>query len=407
MNQSNIDEGLEFIQKLGFAPVDSFDDFKVQIKEQLGPEFLQEFIRILDTRYENKGKCLDIYSLKNNDMYTAMTFSGLYEGNYYRDAINYFASQSNHIKGKVLDVGSDNGVITCYLANRFPECTFIGIEREPSSVKIAQQLASKLGLNNISFVVTDIKQFKADDQFDTITSSRTVTENNKDVVEPGLYGYTKTLRENSVEYRDSMIDYVNCIGTYLKPDGKIVQCERLANNQMYCGYLMAANQCQFTQVEETYFFQSNEGGMTGRFAGMVFKKEPPTISEEDIFLSWRSNIVKKAQYCTGYPERCYVGLDAQAFLESCGFKQKAGYIFSDASLGRYHNTSYALGTCDVKLKKYLKYTISDFESSDEGREQKLTFLNNEGFANELKNQQKILNDAKRRGWKIQNHYFGD
>lgn len=407
MKYIDTDEGLEFVKRLGFRPARNRGGFRSAIIRELGKDFFKKMCDVFDARYDDARKNnTDIYSLKNQSYKIAMTFSGLYESDYYRKAINFYSSQADHIKGNILDIGCDNGILTCYLASKFPDCHIVGIERIGSSLTIARELAEKLGLSNVSFIETELSEFKPEEQFDTITSSRTLSDNSTAVVEPSLYGFTKTLREVSAEYRDSLTDHVELMNALLKDGGCIVQCERLQNNQMYIGYLQAMNRGKFTQIGETEFFEANEGGDESGFAGMVFKKEVPSDTEEEIFLRWRKSIVDNASLYSG---KYYFGVDAQAYIESIDFHQDYGYTLSDPKIGDYHNMSYAIGYTDDPERKFIKYNITDYDeyNEEDKRQQVLEFVDENKYNLMLAEQEGTVKEAKRREWTVEEHYFGD
>ena len=407
MKYIDTDEGLEFVKLLGFRPTRNRGGFRSAIIRELGRDFFERMCDVFEARVDdNRKNNNDIYALKNQSYNISMTFSGLYESDYYRKAINFYSSQADHIKGNILDIGCDNGILTCYLARKFPNSKVVGVERIGYSLAIARELAEKLGLSNVSFIETELSEFNPEEKFETITSSRTLSENSTGVIEPSLYGFTKTLREVSAEYRDSLIGHVEVISSLLKDGGYVVQCERLHDNQMHIGYLQAMNRGKFTQIGETEFFEANEGGNEDSFAGMVFKKEAPSDTEEEIFLRWRKSIVDNASLYSG---KYYFGLEAQAYIESIDFHQDYGYTLSDPKIGEYHNMSYAIGYTDDPERKLIKYNITDYDeyNEEDKRQQVLEFVDENIYKLMLAEQEGTVKEAKRREWTVEEHYFGD
>lgn len=69
---------------------------------------------------------------------------------------------------RVLDVGCGPGEITCYLAQRFPDVTFLGIDHSAVGVKKARKNAKRLGLTNARFEARDLFGAPAVDPCDIV-----------------------------------------------------------------------------------------------------------------------------------------------------------------------------------------------------------------------------------------------
>ena len=52
---------------------------------------------------------------------------------------------------QVLDLGCENGVLTCFIASIWPDSTVIGVDRSGPAIVAARALSDKLGLKNVSF----------------------------------------------------------------------------------------------------------------------------------------------------------------------------------------------------------------------------------------------------------------
>ena len=59
---------------------------------------------------------------------------------------------------KVLDIGSGAGKFCLIGASRFPSSDFVGVEQRKDLYECSVQLAAKLGLNNVNFILSDIKK---------------------------------------------------------------------------------------------------------------------------------------------------------------------------------------------------------------------------------------------------------
>mgnify|MGYP001029730233 FL=1 len=57
---------------------------------------------------------------------------------------------------KVLDIGSGSGKFCLTAAHLYPQTLFYGIEQRPGLVSLSQELAKKLGLENVTFLCDNI-----------------------------------------------------------------------------------------------------------------------------------------------------------------------------------------------------------------------------------------------------------
>jgi SAM-dependent methyltransferase len=58
---------------------------------------------------------------------------------------------------RVLDLGCDNGVLTCFYAIRFPKAKVVGIDRCLGAISCARELVNRLELDNVEFEQIDIQ----------------------------------------------------------------------------------------------------------------------------------------------------------------------------------------------------------------------------------------------------------
>jgi trans-aconitate methyltransferase len=70
----------------------------------------------------------------------------------------------------VMDAGCGNGMLTCLMALRYPERTFVGVDVNEQSIAYARQLAEQNGLANVTFQAVDIDRCIIEGKFDLIVS---------------------------------------------------------------------------------------------------------------------------------------------------------------------------------------------------------------------------------------------
>ena len=83
----------------------------------------------------------------------------------------------------VLDVGCGVGILTTWYATRFPDITFVGIDRSLKSIEVARRFAQSHQLENVSFHHCEIPQHDIPGTFDTIVATQALFQSESD---PGL-----------------------------------------------------------------------------------------------------------------------------------------------------------------------------------------------------------------------------
>jgi hypothetical protein len=97
-----------------------------------------------------------VYDLKNEDLDLALAvvarFRGSMFGRLWR-AMDAFGPDPTEIA----DLGCDVGIVTCYLAHRYPNAVVVGVDRNRKALLRAEELARRLGLTNIRFERADLR----------------------------------------------------------------------------------------------------------------------------------------------------------------------------------------------------------------------------------------------------------
>ena len=98
----------------------------------------------------------------------------------------------------VLDVGCGVGILTTWYATRFPDVTFVGIDRSLKSIEMARQFAQFHQLENASFHHCEIPQHDIPGTFDTIVATQALFQSESD---PGLPSRNWTTFERAWDER--------------------------------------------------------------------------------------------------------------------------------------------------------------------------------------------------------------
>jgi SAM-dependent methyltransferase len=131
----------------------------------------------------------------------------------------------------VLDFGCGTGILTTFYAKRFPEKAFVGIDRSPASVDVAQQRATALGLTNVRFECVDVMREPIAGAYDLIVATHALVQAEQD---PGLPSRDWTTFERAhdgaqqrlFEERTGVGSRLDRLCAALAPQGRMVVFEK-------------------------------------------------------------------------------------------------------------------------------------------------------------------------------------
>lgn len=83
----------------------------------------------------------------------------------------------------VMDYGCGVGILTTFYARRCPETQFVGIDRSPGSIAVAQSKATELGLTNVRFECCDVEVEALCGSYDRIIATHALVQAEQD---PGM-----------------------------------------------------------------------------------------------------------------------------------------------------------------------------------------------------------------------------
>ena len=185
--------------------------------------------------YENDQKSTEIpgVKVKNKDLETTMDFAGYYY-DLYRQFFAWFIDFKNsHDKNldgkKILDLGCDNGITTCFVANLYPNSEIIGVDKCKKGIKCAEEIAQKLGVKNVKFEAVDAKKvdkFFKEEKFDL----------------GRMFGFAYGEKENGAVFSHMAVMYSNALYQrgFAKEGNKVLQAlldaaMEFDNSKMYPG----------------------------------------------------------------------------------------------------------------------------------------------------------------------------
>lgn len=110
-------------------------------------------------RARGNGAEVDPYELKNSSLDLSLYVGESFASNMWREFASWVVRENLPPPLELLDIGCENGVLTCFYASLWPDAKVIGIDQSPAAVAAARQLAQRLKLGNVSFEHADARQF--------------------------------------------------------------------------------------------------------------------------------------------------------------------------------------------------------------------------------------------------------
>jgi SAM-dependent methyltransferase len=124
------------------------------------------------------GVDVDPYEVKNRSLDLSLYVGEYYVSNMWREFASWLVKENLPRPSEVLDVGCENGVLTCLYAMLWPKAKVIGVERSAAAVAAARELAKRLSLGNVSFEQSDARRYLDANvgRFQVITSTHVMHE---------------------------------------------------------------------------------------------------------------------------------------------------------------------------------------------------------------------------------------
>ena len=132
---------------------------------------------------------------------------------------------------QILDFGCGLGILTSFCARLFPEKNFMGVDRSPASIAVAQKQADRLGLRNLRFDCVDGEVQPLSGCYDLAVATHVLFQAEQD---PGLpsrnwqtfeRGHAPPLQA-AFEQRTGLSRRLDNVMEVLSSDGRMILCEK-------------------------------------------------------------------------------------------------------------------------------------------------------------------------------------
>lgn len=313
--------GKEYLKAIGFKPTAGYEDAMAYLVDQIGyikaNSILNDVIKLRSKSEGKAGHVEDggIYLKKNKSLKISMAVTAAFETQALTNICDYIITHADVFQGTVLDIGCDCGILSCFIAAQFPECKVIGIDRCAQAIPNARELASNLGLSNVSFLCDELS--RVTDMYDVVLSSRTLMEN---IVVPG-FSFQDNAKQIAEIHRNAFEGHADTLAQHIKEGGHLVSVERLSPNPGTWGWLEALQDAGLATEEDSSRYMITDNG--NFFACIAEKDAEPMESPEALYKKVLSTVTISI-----YPQ--YESFDAMNMLYLYAGKLIKGYCGYDA-----------------------------------------------------------------------------
>ena len=229
-----------YLEQFGFKRAGYGVDVSDVLVKKLGSDLGMRIAKEIDARAEGKPRLShqEFYSLKNTTLESSLVVTGLFEEEHLQDSLEYLEEHQDLFRGRILDIGCDQGITACFIAMVHPDLEVLGIDLCPEAISAAQELAARLKLSNVSFRRVALKDM--DEKFDTVIAMRTLSENFNTKAD---YDVSQSLVKKGRLYRDLMGEYAKQVAAVVNSDGYFITIDRNDWPGMSLGWMMALQEC--------------------------------------------------------------------------------------------------------------------------------------------------------------------
>jgi len=230
-----------YMIELGLKPADSPKKFISRMESAIGILRTDRLIRALNARAQAqmRGESADdaaFYAMKNTDYMTSIAMSGASDGDTLGKLCTWIYDNREKFGSDILEIGCDNGILSCFMARLFPEANITAIDRCAPAIEVAKKLAERLNIRNVEFLHGEAASLPPR-RFDTVFSSRIMHENHRLINSPPAEG----LDCQAQLFKRSALDYAALLASLAKENAVILSVERMGKTSLLLGWLYALN----------------------------------------------------------------------------------------------------------------------------------------------------------------------
>ena len=323
----------DYLKRLDIKSGSTWSGVRKYLKKRFGQAAADKLCNMIDQRGRGDLQNNAFYSTKNEKKDVSVALSSLFEGNTLCVECEWIYEHRELFGETILDVGCENGILTCFLGVLFPASRITGVDKCENAIKVASELAAELGLTNVAFQTCDVIASGMKETFDTVFSSKVAGEtfvNEEPLLTSGILGMGK-------KYKDLLQPYADAISKCLSPGGIFVSLERMSRTPALLGWLMALVESGIPVTPGTVIsLESKEVGETAYMQSVIG-------SNELLFMDCICNVLRS-------DNKVKKSLPAQ--------NKKIGYVMTDSGLPykEYTPFCYAIPESETEEVMYYDWT---------------------------------------------------
>ena len=204
-------------------------DYFAWQQQQFSPDDLKQLASCAERkRVGDRRDEIAFYDVAARPTIFPVLYSQRYD--YYEAIAPWMAVQCGAAK-QILDFGCGLGILTSFCARLFPEKSFVGVDRSPASIAVAQKQADRLGIRNLRFDCVDGEVQRLSGCYDLAVATHALFQAEQD---PGLpsrswrtfeRGNDPTLQA-AFEQRTGLGRRLDNLVDVLSSEGHVMVCEK-------------------------------------------------------------------------------------------------------------------------------------------------------------------------------------
>jgi SAM-dependent methyltransferase len=254
-----------FLKLIGLTAYQSSEEFWDHLEKHHEEDILDQLEQALISHNDGDRNGDDLYDVKNLNLMLSLDVSN-FSTDLYKQYFDWFMKHPIREPKKILDLGCDNGLATCFYAMLFPDSEVIGIDINENGISCAQSLAKKLNLRNVSFLKMDFRNILehfSRNSFDLITSLRSFHE---------IFGEFPVKSEDWFA-NDDRFFLLNLVQILLNDElSEFISCERLSGEDSISMWINLLKRAGLF-VTDSHFIDFHEIGQEQQMPVLVINQQ--------------------------------------------------------------------------------------------------------------------------------------
>jgi SAM-dependent methyltransferase len=268
-----------FISSIGLKECQSNEEFWKHLEKSHEEKVLDQLEQALIAHNEDTCSDGELYQFKNQNLKLSLDVSS-FSTDLYIQYFRWFVKHSTKKPKKILDLGCDNGIATCFYGMLFPESEVVGIDIQENAIKCAKELATMLNLSNVTFVKMDFKNVQNHFDkysFEIITSLRSFHEMVRDF--PVEVDYL--MKDTHIKTKNPILkkELIRIKDLLMYDTSEFITCERISGFDSVTSWIQTMENAGLNVLfNKSNFIQFHEIGQEQQMPVLVSTKQKSDLN---------------------------------------------------------------------------------------------------------------------------------